>query len=206
MTVISSKLALVSSWATKVMNASSQYFVNCPAVCASYWKCDQRLCSSSEHMAVQIVGPADCYPAYGDCTRTFEPSTKNGGSVGGGREWIEVQMGEIPLFVSAVEVFETISVGSVVRIAVAAERRGADTSWTTVYSGAPGLQLPAAARVFSPSICEFAALQALYCVGAGYPGVSSGPRDGLGFTRGLRAFPWRVSLRCGWLGVRFVCQ
>src|SRR4051794_4808518 len=34
----------------------------------------------------------------GDCTGNAEPSTKNTGQAGGGLEWIEVQIGSVPLF------------------------------------------------------------------------------------------------------------
>jgi len=155
-------LAEVSTWATRALNASSQYYANCPAECALPWNCDYSRCSSLAYTISHIVGPADCYPSFGDCSRTYQPSTKNDGVAGGGREWIEVQMGELPIYVSSIEVYETMSPGAVVRVATASAYDGPNTQWTEVWSGPPNTLLPAAARVFSPSICQLAHEPVLY--------------------------------------------
>jgi hypothetical protein len=95
--------------------------------------------------------------SYGDCSGNAEPLTKNFGL-----EWIEVELSN-SIYVSSVELFETLTPGMVTRIAIADQWVGSDaTPWKTIYSGEPNLFLPASARVFSPSVCNLPELAALF--------------------------------------------
>src|SRR5699024_3007798 len=111
---VSTSLPVVSTWATAVMNSCSQYSGGClsGSRCNDFLLCNFGACDGS-YMMKKILGPNDCYPNFGDCVGNAEPSTKNGGYAGAGTEWIEVQIGAVPLFVSSIEIFETISPGMV---------------------------------------------------------------------------------------------
>ncbi|KAL1512136.1 hypothetical protein AB1Y20_005404 [Prymnesium parvum] len=112
-------------WAAKVLKCSSEY--------------DDDLWSAS-----QLLGPPKVYPAYGDITGVWAAA----GNGERPHEFVELEF-ESPMYVSALEIYETYRPGACVRVCLHTTAGG----WDEVWRGRSEQdRLPAVSRVFSPPL------------------------------------------------------
>lgn len=144
----------VVAWGAEVLNASSQYSrCDNPGGCRVPWLLPCGDCELTDYHATEVLGEPDVFPAYRDSPRAW---SFNGASDAG--EFLVLRFPN-PVYVSAVELYETLVPGAVVRVSAALSGWAGSsdaTEWTTLWSG--DVEFTAEeARVFSPPVCEFAA-------------------------------------------------
>eukprot|EP00300_Choanocystis_sp_HF-7_P013066 c18144_g1_i1.p1 GENE.c18144_g1_i1~~c18144_g1_i1.p1 ORF type:complete len:940 (-),score=179.60 c18144_g1_i1:36-2855(-) len=116
-------------WVQRVVDFSTEFFTP----------------SHTHNDASQLIGPPKVYPKYGDCPGAWAPQKAHNDDF---NEYIEVEFA-VPVFVNYVEIYETLTPGSVVGIYLKSSNAQV---LHTVYQLPEPLRAHPCARIFRPNI------------------------------------------------------